>query len=391
MERDPLFDDLKKNPLLHELSEAEIASLLPFFHPMHVKGGDWILREGEKGEHVFFLQKGSAEIIKKDPDLHETQRIGLLRAGDWVGEMAHFEKISRSASVRALEDSELFVFDLAGVQTHPELKGAYSMLALRLASQISRRLRESTEKLVRSLQEKLHFVKSVYQVSQTLIYFFLLIAVWLNSYKLVHLLPGVPLYIDQFLTVLFVILGGIASVLIVRNSHFPLAFYGITLRNLGKNSWEAALYSTPILALILVLKWILIQNVDALQGIPLLASPLASGLSLASYAVITIAYIVLVPTQEFITRGLLQTCLKNFFQGPNRVILAIIASNLVFGILHTVKDFWLAIATFFLGIFWGYLFERQRSLIGPSVSHILIGAWTFSVLDFQQIIDIMNR
>lgn len=391
MQADILFGFLSKNPLLFELTREQILALLPFFNPIRVKKGDWILREGEKGDHVFLLYKGSAEILKHNPELHELQKVARLEPGDWVGEMAHFEKISRSASVRATQDSEIFVFDFAAVDHHPELKDVYRILALRLATLMSRRLREATETLVHTLKEKLHFSHSINQVSRTIIYYFILIAGWINCYKLVKMFPNNELYADQFLTVLFVILGGLATILIVKSSHYPLSFYGLTTHKMGWYALEGLLYSLPIMGAILGLKWILIQHLSAFSHVELFPNPMASGhLTWVSYAVITVAYAVLVPVQEFVARGVLQSCLRNFFQGPDRAITANFTANILFQILHTVKDFWLAITTFFLGVFWGYLFEKQRSLVGASVSHALIGMWTYTILDFQQLIDIMN-
>jgi membrane protease YdiL (CAAX protease family) len=32
---------------------------------------------------------------------------------------------------------------------------------------------------------------------------------------------------------------------------------------------------------------------------------------------------------------------------------------------------------FLPGLFWGWLYSRHRTLIGVTISHILIGAWIF--------------
>jgi CRP/FNR family cyclic AMP-dependent transcriptional regulator len=36
---------------------------------------------------------------------------------------------------------------------------------------------------------------------------------------------------------------------------------------------------------------------------------------------------------------------------------------------------------FFTGLFWGWLYARQRGLVGVSVSHVLLGMWALDVVD----------
>ena len=38
-------------------------------------------------------------------------------------------------------------------------------------------------------------------------------------------------------------------------------------------------------------------------------------------------------------------------------------------------------AAFAAGLFWGWLYARQRALAGVSVSHIVLGFWAFEVVD----------
>jgi membrane protease YdiL (CAAX protease family) len=41
----------------------------------------------------------------------------------------------------------------------------------------------------------------------------------------------------------------------------------------------------------------------------------------------------------------------------------------------------LALTAFVAGLFWGWLYARQRSLVGVSISHVLLGFWAFEVVD----------
>ncbi len=67
--------------------------------------GDYLLREGERSDAMYLLQKGSLAVIKRSIN-HEGQ-IGTLYAGELVGEMSFLDKSPRSASVKAISECEL--------------------------------------------------------------------------------------------------------------------------------------------------------------------------------------------------------------------------------------------------------------------------------------------
>lgn len=92
-----------------------------------------------------------------------------------------------------------------------------------------------------------------------------------------------------------------------------------------------------------------------------------------------ISYWVLsVPLQEFIFRGYGQCILRKYF-GPLKT--AFFASA-IFAITHFAHEYAnvLMISTFFAGLFWGFAYEKKRNLIGPIVSHAILGTLIFLIL-----------
>ncbi len=61
--------------------------------------GECVVRQGEQGSCMFVVQEGELEVF------HESEgrntRVGVLGAGEIFGEMALFERNTRSATVRA--------------------------------------------------------------------------------------------------------------------------------------------------------------------------------------------------------------------------------------------------------------------------------------------------
>jgi flavin-dependent dehydrogenase len=71
--------------------------------------GDTIVRQGEIGECMYIIQSGQAEVVQSQDGL-ET-RLAVLGKGDIFGEMAIFQKESRSATVRAITDLRVLTVD----------------------------------------------------------------------------------------------------------------------------------------------------------------------------------------------------------------------------------------------------------------------------------------
>lgn len=65
---------------------------------------------------------------------------------------------------------------------------------------------------------------------------------------------------------------------------------------------------------------------------------------------------------------------------------AIVIANLLFASAHAYIGFWFCVFAFLPGLFWGWLFARQRSLVGVTVSHILVGLWAIFALGIHAVI-----
>ena len=64
-----------------------------------------MIREGEPGDTYFAIASGELEVS------HAGQRVALLGRGEGFGEIALIEDVPRTATVRALGDSDLYSLD----------------------------------------------------------------------------------------------------------------------------------------------------------------------------------------------------------------------------------------------------------------------------------------
>lgn len=115
-----LIDDV---PLFAELDPAARAMIVAHADWFSVPGGQYLFRQGDPGDALYVLLRGSLGVMRDMPGLPR-RRIGWIRPGEVAGEMALLSGRARSASVVAERDSEVLRLDQAAFQnlvtTHPQ-------------------------------------------------------------------------------------------------------------------------------------------------------------------------------------------------------------------------------------------------------------------------------
>lgn len=110
--------------------------------------GETIIREGEVSSCAFFIDGGSAEVIKEDAR-GGSVRLAVLGEGEIFGEMGLIDEMPRSATVRALEKGCLVT--LLTSENYQVLLGENNEALMQIIRVYGERLR-STLKLVAELQ-----------------------------------------------------------------------------------------------------------------------------------------------------------------------------------------------------------------------------------------------
>ena len=112
------------------------------------KNGETIVRQGDAGDSMYVIQDGQAEVVV-EKDGREV-RLRTLGKGEFVGEMAVFEREARSATVRAVGDVRVLTVDrrsiMKKIQEDPSL-------AFRIMETMSRRVRTLTEEVAQHRKE----------------------------------------------------------------------------------------------------------------------------------------------------------------------------------------------------------------------------------------------
>ena len=140
---DPAFSRkrafLKSLDLFRDLGFVELGHLVQNMHGRTYHEGEVLFVEGDIGRALFILESGKIELTKAGAD-GKPQKIHTIAPGEFFGEMALIDDYSRSASVRALEDTECL--ELWRWDFRYELHRSPS-IAVEMLPDLSRRLRQT--------------------------------------------------------------------------------------------------------------------------------------------------------------------------------------------------------------------------------------------------------
>jgi small-conductance mechanosensitive channel/CRP-like cAMP-binding protein len=100
------LDLLRQNALFCHLSSAQLEQIAPLTRCLRYAMGESVIVEGDRGDSLYQLVRGTVEVIKRMED-GQPKKVAQLGVGAIFGEMSVFSDQPRSASVRTLEESVL--------------------------------------------------------------------------------------------------------------------------------------------------------------------------------------------------------------------------------------------------------------------------------------------
>ncbi|MDP1833163.1 MAG: cyclic nucleotide-binding domain-containing protein [Geothrix sp.] len=140
---DALF--LTQSPLFRNLDETERAQILIIGRTRPCAAGEVLFREGDSGDGLFIVVKGSVRISKRSATGEEA--LAVLGPTAFFGEMALIDFSARAADAIANEDSELFFIPLQDLRSLIEAQHRIALKILySLCEVLAQRLRETNER-----------------------------------------------------------------------------------------------------------------------------------------------------------------------------------------------------------------------------------------------------
>jgi len=95
-------DILEKVSLFKNADEVFIHEVIEELEPLVFLPGDFVIRQGELGDCMYFLSSGSVEVIV------DGKQVAVLAEGSPVGETALIENEKRNASIRAVSYCDVY-------------------------------------------------------------------------------------------------------------------------------------------------------------------------------------------------------------------------------------------------------------------------------------------
>jgi CRP/FNR family transcriptional regulator, cyclic AMP receptor protein len=117
-----MVDALRAIPLFADLSDRDLKQLAGSMHEKSFSQGDAVVSEGTGGVGFFVILEGRAKVTQ------DGEERGVLRAGDYFGEMALIDGDDRAASVHADGDLRCAAMTMWNfrpfVKEHPDVAWA---------------------------------------------------------------------------------------------------------------------------------------------------------------------------------------------------------------------------------------------------------------------------
>lgn len=351
----------------NELDDPTIAALDRDAVWLDVNRGTRIVEEGSASDTLHVLVKGRAEVRKREehrPTVEHT--LAEIDAGELIGEVGYFDRLPRPLTVQLLEDSVVLQVPYASIERHAALQ---ALLTRRLAARVRRAGFDSLE----GERRRAALGELIVKVVVLLCGYAVLIS-WLPR---LQSLPSSSSYISLPIIVFM----GFGAWRYVRNTGYPLDEFGLGRKALGWSLLEAVLFTPPFCAALVAIKWLLMRSKPAWRAMPLFEHrDWVARLQQPFVLKLMLLYLASAVVQEFVVRSALQAGLESFLLNRRRRWSAIVVAALMFSVNHLHMSAMFAACAFVPGMFWGWLFSRRRHLVGPTLSHFVVGVFMFFVL-----------
>ena len=128
-------DILEKVPLFKNASEEFISALALRLKPAVYMPKDYIIKKGETGDEMYFISHGDVQVVAEDGQTV----YATLSDGAFFGEMALVMDSPRSASIRAVDFTDVYTLDKA---TFTNVLGRFPDIAQQIRKTTEERLKE---------------------------------------------------------------------------------------------------------------------------------------------------------------------------------------------------------------------------------------------------------
>ena len=141
-------------PLFDSFNVDELSVLAKHMSYIHLRRGEYLFVEGDKGNFMGFVVRGVLEVIKKS-EVGENIVIARLTKGSSIGEMALIDKSPRSATVVAKQPTIMVTLTERGFEILTEKSPSLGVKVIqKVARLLSLNMRRTSSRLADLLQTR---------------------------------------------------------------------------------------------------------------------------------------------------------------------------------------------------------------------------------------------
>jgi CRP/FNR family transcriptional regulator, cyclic AMP receptor protein len=366
---------LEKSPLLANCSSEQIQAVATFASVEHFPVGAIIIKEETLSDYCYLLVEGAVDIYREEKKF----LLDTLSRGAVFGVMSLMERKPRSATIEARTPVTVIKLDLLSIRNSlSEGIEIYERIIINHVNDLEAIVR-STDSLA---IEEMKMNQEELKVRVSFGKFFASLVLMIT----VHFVIGrlALQYIEEIGTTTFLTAGllvgyGIFVFFLMKRMHYSWAEYGFTLARWRPCLRDALIQSAIFVALVTLLKWSLLET--EIFHEPLFELPFFHRYTLPLAFLIVATYACFCFIQEMIFRGAIQNSLIHFLTGPFAKTRVVLTTTLIVFAAHLhLKSLVLPLLVIVPNIFWCLLYYKYRSLLGVTVSHMIIGIWVLFIL-----------
>lgn len=105
-----ILDILSYIPVFNGLDNSDLNEIVPLLESRIYPPNVQIIEEGSTGDSMFIIKKGTVNVSKSE-NSNENVNLGNIYSGSYFGELSLIDNLPRSASVRTVDETEIFCLD----------------------------------------------------------------------------------------------------------------------------------------------------------------------------------------------------------------------------------------------------------------------------------------
>ena len=146
-DQNPVIAELKPIGILNHLSAEDLEALKYYGVFGEYGPGEIVVKEATDQDKLYVVVAGKLEVIVQHAG--EEMVLGIIEAGDCIGEVSIFEPGQASATVRVMETSVLWYLDVNSLQGFFErMPVAAGQLMIGISQLLSKRLRQANQAII---------------------------------------------------------------------------------------------------------------------------------------------------------------------------------------------------------------------------------------------------